>query len=312
MKNTEYDRVSSADSESTLECDELEQVLLEKTPWRDISRRPMSKRLIIILTTFNVTILLISVVLFGTWLHENYFVLNAPYRKTNAYSPLHDRIALKPTLKVMNATFWEPETLSIARDFSHEADLQWDEYELQRIVPVTSAQLCSMGVDPSTAAKLDDAEWGLGDDAYVAAMDIFHQLHCLGTLRRIAYPDIYPNVSRGRENIAWRMHVDHCVDILLQALQCSGNLDLFSYHWVADHERPFPMFSINRQCVDFEALQEWRLENTIDIDRFKKIVRKPEGVKELEAADDWYKFMAPMLENPNHKDGKNQGKKVIL
>lgn len=169
-----------------------------------------------------------------------------------------------------------------------------------------------MGVDPSTAAKLDDSIWGLGDDAYVAAMDIFHQLHCLGTLRRIAYPDIYPKVSRGREHIEWKMHVDHCVDILLQALQCSGNLDMFSYHWIENHERPFPMFAINRQCIDFETLKEWRLKNTIDIDKFKKIVRKPEGANELPAADDWYKFMATTIPNPNHLDGKNAGKKIIL
>lgn len=227
-------------------------------------------------------------------------------------APLHDMLPLKSRITPINGTFWEPEELSMARRFDKETDAQWDEYELMRIIPVTAAQLRAMGVDPSTAAKLDDAEWGLGDDAYVAAMDLYHQLHCLSTLRRIAYPDLYPKLSRGREHMEWKMHVDHCVDILMQELKCSGNLNLFSYHWVENHDRPFPLFSINRQCVDFDAITEWRLENTIDIDRFKKIVRKPDGVKALKGADDWYKFMAPNFTNPNHLHGANPGVKYIL
>jgi Mycotoxin biosynthesis protein UstYa len=177
---------------------------------------------------------------------------------------------------------------------------------------VTAAQLRAMGVDPSTAAKLDDEEWGLGDDAYVAALDVYHQLHCLNTLRQIAYGDLYPKVSGGREKPVWKFHVDHCVDILMQELQCSGNLNLVTYHWVENHDRPFPIFGINRQCIDFEGLTRWRLENTIDVDKYNSIVRKPPGAKQLRAADDWYKYRAPNFTNPNHLNGANPDEKFIL
>lgn len=48
-----------------------------------------------------------------------------------------------------------------------------------------------MGKNPDTVAKLEDEIWGLGDDAYVAALDIFHNLHCLNTLRQAAYANYY-------------------------------------------------------------------------------------------------------------------------
>ena len=36
------------------------------------------------------------------------------------------------------------------------------------------------------------------------------------------------------------IHVNHCVDILLQGIQCSGNVDLIPLHWVETQEYPFP------------------------------------------------------------------------
>lgn len=72
------------------------------------------------------------------------------------------------------------------------------------------------------------------------------------------------------------------------------------------------MFSINRQCVDFDALTRWRLENTIDMDKYNSVVRKPPGVKQLRAADDWYKYMVPNFTNPNHVNGANPDEKFIL
>jgi len=179
---------------------------------------------------------------------------------------------------------------------------------------VTAAQLRAMGVDPSTAAKLDDETWGLGDDAYITALDVYHQLHCLNTLRQIAYGEkYYPKVMANHDKPIWKVHVDHCVDILMQELQCSGNVNLVPYHWVENHERPFPVFGINRQCVDFEALTQWRLENTVDFEKYSRVVRKPPGVKELKAADDWYKYRTPPgFVNPNHVNGSNPGVKFIL
>jgi hypothetical protein len=54
------------------------------------------------------------------------------------------------------------------------------------------------------------------------------------------------------------IHVNHCVDILVQALQCSSNVNLITMHWVDTQSYPYPDMSINRQCVNFDKLTEWR------------------------------------------------------
>lgn len=83
----------------------------------------------------------------------------------------------------MNGTVIAPEHPSIARQFPNDdADEQWeDDIDLIRPIAVTHEQIMMMGKNPDTVAKLEDQDWGLGDNAYVTALDLFHNLHCLNT-----------------------------------------------------------------------------------------------------------------------------------
>lgn len=71
------------------------------------------------------------------------------------------------------------------------SDELWEETELTRVFPVTRSDILKMSKDPSTAVKLEDDLWGLGDDAYATILDVYHQLHCLNSLRQIAYGQYY-------------------------------------------------------------------------------------------------------------------------
>ena len=99
-----------------------------------------------------------------------------------------------------------------------------------------------MGKDPSTVAKIDDETWGLGDDAYVTALDVYHQLHCVNMLRKIAYGSYYNDTAGRADNLTAirEIHINHCVDILVQAIQCSGNVNLITMHWTETQKVPFP------------------------------------------------------------------------
>ncbi|KAI0096349.1 hypothetical protein GGR51DRAFT_543422 [Nemania sp. FL0031] len=122
------------------------------------------------------------------------------------------------------------------------ADSVWENYELVRPVRLTKSQLIRMGNDPSKVSMFEDKLWGFGDDAYVGDLDVFHQLHCLNTLRQYAYADYYNmtalNASDGNSMMA--LHVNHCVDILLQEIQCSGNVGFITSHWVEHQRYPQP------------------------------------------------------------------------
>ncbi|KAI0126864.1 hypothetical protein BJ170DRAFT_421636 [Xylariales sp. AK1849] len=221
---------------------------------------------------------------------------------------------MKPA--TLNGTLFTPTDPSIARQLPNAAaDAIWEQWELTRYFPVTAAQIRAMGKDPRTAAKLPDADWGLGDDAYVAVLDVYHQLHCLNSLRRIAYGEYYSTTGHHATHKAemYEVHVNHCVDMLMQTLQCSANVNLITMHWVKEQEYPFPDMSINKQCVDFEKLSSWRQDNTLDLDKYAEKMRKEDlkgqgqEIDELPAPDDYYKYYLPDVVNPNHLNGENPG-----
>lgn len=144
---------------------------------------------------------------------------------------------------MVNGTLFPSKEASIARQLPNPAaDAIWEEWELTRVFPLTRAQIIKMGKDPSYVAKLEDNIWGLGDDAYAGTFDVFHQLHCLNSLRQIAYGGYY-NRSMVNANLTTptihEVHVNHCVDILMQALQCSGNVNIMTMDWVDTRKYPY-------------------------------------------------------------------------
>ncbi|KAK2604034.1 hypothetical protein N8I77_006994 [Diaporthe amygdali] len=252
--------------------------------------------LFIILTVLNIIASGITTVLVAIRYHQYTTTSTSPndvYRRVNGPSPLYDEVHLNPYRTTTNGTFWpadRPDGGSIARHMPNPADEAiWDDWELTTVVPVTSAGIRELGKDPSTAAKLENSVWGLGDDAYAAVLDVFHQIHCLNQLRKFAYADYYhmkianadPEVLTTHE-----VHTNHCVDILLQAIQCSGNLQLVTMHWTERQRYPFPDMSTNRQCVDFDRIKQWRDNNRIDTKKFIATMGKdqqPSPVKERPA-----------------------------
>jgi hypothetical protein len=96
---------------------------------------------------------------------------------------------------------------------------RWDSFEDLHTFPITRKQVLAPGKDPETAARYDDEYWGMGDDAYIAALDSQHKMHCLNELRKSAFADYgknNPNKKKMRE-LDW-IHLRHCTDMLVQVL----------------------------------------------------------------------------------------------
>ncbi|KAG5958379.1 hypothetical protein E4U57_001343 [Claviceps arundinis] len=211
-------------------------------------------------------------------------VLNAELRATSSYTPIYDMIDLEPSIRKINGTVMPAGKLSIARQFPNPAaDAIWTEdIELIRPIPVTREQIIKMGKDPDTVAKLEDDDWGLGDDAYVAALDVFHNLHCLNSLRKAAYATYYNRTlaDATKEDSMPEIHLNHCLTADDDQTGKSNNLNLVTRHWIEGLEYPFPDFSIQAHCINFEKLTEWHKEASIDINKYLRVMKKPPGVKE--------------------------------
>ncbi|KAL7931544.1 hypothetical protein V8C35DRAFT_309776 [Trichoderma chlorosporum] len=248
------------------------------------------------ITCLNTIFFIISLCLFSISIFRPSKGLNPELRASSTWSPIHDAVDLELATRTINGTLFTPREHSIARQMPNSvADSTWEEWELTRVFPVTRADIVRLGKDPETAVKLEPEIWGLGDDAYATALDMYHQLHCVNTLRQIAYGTYYNkqmgNPDAGNATLR-EMHINHCVDILMQAIQCSGNANIITFHWVEKMQRPFPDMSIDRKCINFEKLSDWRRANTIDMNKWAEIMKKPPGAKEEKLADQYY--------GPNH------------
>ncbi|KAI1799441.1 hypothetical protein F4811DRAFT_98520 [Daldinia bambusicola] len=261
------------------------------------------------ITALNIVIFMTSLALFLGSLSQK-SQLNSELRQGSTYSPIFDRLDLEMKPRMIQGTlFPDKERASIARELPNAAaDEIWEEWELSRFYPLTRDEIVRMGKDPSSVPKLEDSEWGLGDDTYVGAFDVYHQIHCLNSLRQNAYRSYYKLTTRNHTVMGLpEIHINHCVDILLQALQCSGNMNLMTYHWVAGQEYPQPDMSINRQCINFDKLTEFRKEHGLDLDKYVRIMKKSlhPGVKERHQSDAYYYWYNET--NPNHINGANRG-----
>jgi hypothetical protein len=64
--------------------------------------------------------------------------------------------------------------------------------------------------------------------------------------------------------------------------------------WVDVGDEPFPDFSINRQCRDFETVLQWQEENSIPMSQYRDVIHKPAGVTSRKMSLE-YKYMVGLI-----------------
>ncbi|KAJ1716087.1 hypothetical protein NYO67_1845 [Aspergillus flavus] len=193
-------------------------------------------------------------------------------------APILDAIEIPTYETTLNGTFFAKPEVSIAREEpGPENDADWEQYETIRTHIVSREDILRLGKDPDTVMRFDNDYWGFGDDAYMVQLDVMHQIHCLNMLRKAAFHDYPGYVPTGAHTDAnnthasrWT-HLGHCVDILLQNIQCNANTEVITLAWVEGRTQPWPDFSVNRKCRDFEAIYKWQLENSVDAGKFDRM-----------------------------------------
>ncbi|KAE9409717.1 hypothetical protein BT96DRAFT_806673, partial [Gymnopus androsaceus JB14] len=110
-------------------------------------------------------------------------------------------------------------------------------------------------IPASEAEKLVDKTVPIPEDEkhYIISLDVFHQLHCLNLVRKALYPDYYPPSELS--------HLEHCVDIIRQAISCTIDLTPISWTWSEPQRATLPKMDGAHQCVDFENIQKWAYDH---------------------------------------------------
>ncbi|PWY64971.1 hypothetical protein BO94DRAFT_356730 [Aspergillus sclerotioniger CBS 115572] len=135
-------------------------------------------------------------------------------------------------------------------------DAAWEELLGGMFIRVTTEEL---QVTNQTSITLD------GDDSHLAWLGVYHDLHCINTLRRWMHRDYYhPNLTAA-ELDKLQSHTSHCLDVLRQAIQCHADAYLMTFRWLETEQKP--VFSPKvpmRTCVDFDLLQQSLEPRSVD------------------------------------------------
>ncbi|KAK8063642.1 hypothetical protein PG996_008294 [Apiospora saccharicola] len=155
-----------------------------------------------------------------------------------------------------------------------ETDAAWARVANSEMIVVSTADIVRLGKDPATTVRAP-AAWGLGPDAHLGVLDVFHQVHCLNALRRGIYYEHYfaPALGANKTEVFYN-HMGHCMSILLQNIMCAASLDVIT------HSECF-LSSIQHQCRDIEAVVEWQEKNKVDYEIWSTM-KAPEGANMLE------------------------------
>ncbi|KAF5691271.1 hypothetical protein FDENT_3505 [Fusarium denticulatum] len=241
----------------------------------------------------NLLLFLISLGLFGAASFRLSSESEMDYiRKTSFYSPVLDSINFKMRPIETEGGLFEAKNPSKWRNSlkpDPEVDEAWEDLEIIRVFPITESEVRRLGKDPELLVKFPQ-EYGLGDNAYMAQIDMFHQIHCLNLLRHLAWAEYNRNGTAKKpfSDLHW-IHVSHCTDILMQNLMCNGNLDIITFNWVETQSNPFPDFAVNHQCRDFDAIYEWQDKHSVPKEWGRNVTR-PAGAKQIPISEEYYRI----------------------
>lgn len=100
---------------------------------------------------------------------------------------------------------------------------------------------------------------------YLGTLGVYHELHCLKRTRKWIYRDYYyPNITR-LEHLEHEKHVEHCLELLRQAVICKGDVSVTPFKWLGNTLEPTTKEGILHRCVDWDRLAGWAHERAVDL-----------------------------------------------
>ncbi|KAG1875222.1 hypothetical protein C8R48DRAFT_769235 [Suillus tomentosus] len=125
-----------------------------------------------------------------------------------------------------------------------------------RLMSITLEELLKIGEEPAPFLARYPKEYG-GD--YLATVEVIHQLHCINMIRQSSWGDYYTATDSDfvQSPDRWRIHLDHCVEMIRQVIMCHSDVTMVTYDWVEGLDVPYPNFNIPHQCRDLEKILDW-------------------------------------------------------
>jgi len=196
-----------------------------------------------------VTILQTLVIFLLVWLSASQRCCNSPSTQT-LYSPAPQEAMQEKLIKFQ--TGFDPDLTPFQGRPSPEGDALWNGlYDMAFTTKIPREQAALM---LNETMPLQSEEEG----SRMVWIDVFHQLHCLNTVRKALFPDIYPMINMTvPQDFA---HVDHCVDSLRQSIMCAVDVAPIVFQWKPAAKAYKARGDVLHVCRNFEGIRDWANE----------------------------------------------------
>ncbi|KAK3389690.1 hypothetical protein B0H63DRAFT_103082 [Podospora didyma] len=106
----------------------------------------------------------------------------------------------------------------------------------------------------------------VADGGYLAALGVYHELHCIRRLRMYLYQShYYPNLTDAQAKYL-EGHLDHCLETLRLTIMCHGNSAMASFTWSDTNSRkPVARSNSRSFCVKWSTIEEWSYSRMLPI-----------------------------------------------
>ncbi|KAF7796236.1 hypothetical protein EIP86_007410 [Pleurotus ostreatoroseus] len=102
---------------------------------------------------------------------------------------------------------------------------------------------------------------------YVMQLTVFHQMHCLNTIRKALRPDYYVDPVTGDlgniKQANLHHHLTHCIDSIRQGLMCGADISPIVWVWSNRDQRAYIDMDIVHSCRNYDRVIDWAKENRI-------------------------------------------------
>jgi hypothetical protein len=124
----------------------------------------------------------------------------------------------------------------------------------------------------SDLQKINRKSTRLSDGTYLGQLTVYHQLHCLKSLRQAFHPDYYHINMRHMDD-----HIDHCLDNLRRLAMCKADISILTFDWVDNNRKPLPNFEIEQECYNWNTLDEWAGQHSFNVFDNKSLIHPKFG-----------------------------------
>ncbi|KAL5335492.1 hypothetical protein BJX70DRAFT_390601 [Aspergillus crustosus] len=244
MTDAKYEEIRNAEEDGRDDNSSTERL------YREVTRRKRLQRLVII--QWVVLIAMTLLIIIGGALYMRDQDIRIPQL---LYSPLQNLVEYE---KVTFDGGFNHSYKSPYSGFPDEANnAAWEDLYNYGIISIPRSE----------AAKLHESTMPLDEDAtsYMVEIDVFHQLHCLNHVRKLAWglplSDFGVNKDNQSEVDAHYIHVDHCINSVRQSLMCSSDISTIHWLWVDKDQMWEADGSTVHTCRNFETLRDWAFEH---------------------------------------------------